>query len=232
MFVRYNSLSGLRFYLALCLLGCCVLPGHAEDAAPSSVFSHGRFWYVGALGGYGSTTWEGLVPPITKRNQAIAISAPVRVEEGGEVWGLIAGYEVMPNLAIEVNYMRYPDATIAFDASSLFSFDNNGLEHFTTRTEAFSVLAKVQLPLPHTPLRLFSSFGGANVHREDMLTNQWRWSPTFGAGINFPLTKHFRGEFGANYTAGFGESQLNPTQTYFPFLYSVTLRAVYCFNLG
>ena len=79
--------------------------------------------------------------------------------------------------------------------------------------------------------RIYSSIRtqSANLHREDMIVNEWRVSPTFGVGFIYPITNHIIGELAGNYTAGFGESQLNPVDTYYPFLYSVTARLAYRF---
>src|SRR5262245_58450979 len=72
-------------------------------------------FYVGVLGGYGSTTWDGLVPTEENQNIALSLSTPLMVREGGGVWGLFAGYEFIPFFAIETSYMHYPAATITFD---------------------------------------------------------------------------------------------------------------------
>ena len=186
-------------------------------------------FYVGATGGYGSTTWAGLVPSEENQNLAISLSTPIKVNEGGGVWGFFGGYEWTPYFALEASYMRYPKATVTFDSVSLFSFSNDGLTHFATRTETVSAMGKVMLLVPNTELRVYSSLGVAGVHRDDMLASDWRPSPTFGVGFNYHLTEHLMGELGANYTAGYGESQLNPTEVYFPFLYAAFLRLAYCF---
>lgn len=201
---------------------CCQAASMGNNSAQHS-------FYVGAMGGYGSTTWQGLVPSTENQNLALSMSTPLDVTEGGAVWGVLAGFEFVPALAVEASYMRYADAKISFDEMSLFSFDNNGSLGFVSQTEALSVMGKIMLPVPHTKVRIYSSAGVADVHRSDILKDEWRVSPTFGAGLNYQLTDHFMGELGGNYTAGFGESQLNPTESYFPFLYSVTLRLAYYF---
>ena len=185
--------------------------------------------YIGAMGGYGSTTWEGLVPTEANRNAALSLSTPINVTEGGGVWGFFAGYEFIPSFALEASYMRYPNANVTFDSLSIFSFMNEGLTKLVTHTETINVMGKVMLIIPNTSIRVYSSAGAATVHREDMLSDHWRLSPTFGVGINAHFTDHLMGELGGNYTAGFGESNLNPADSYFPFLYSVTLRLAYCF---
>ena len=185
--------------------------------------------YVGLLGGYGSTTWAGLVPNKEKQNTALSMATPIKVTEGGGVAGVFIGYEFIPAFALEMSYMDYPDAEVFFDPMSLFSFKHDDLELFRTKTKTVSLLAKVMLPISNSAFRLYSSVGAAGVQRKDMLINDWRLSPAFGAGLNYRLRKHVMAEIGANYTAGYGESQLSPADSYFPFLYSVTGRLAYRF---
>lgn len=212
--------------LNLCLFLLIFFPSIIQ-AKTNNEFKHPI--YIGAIGGFGSTTWAGLVPSQTHQNSAMSMSTPISAQEGGHVWGVLAGYEFSPYFALEGNYMRYPRANIFFDTLSLFSFNYFGLTGFATETETLSLMGKVMLIIPDTKMRVYSSAGASNVHRQDMIVDDWRLSPTFGFGLNYRFTNHFMGELGGNYTAGFGESQLNPTDTYFPFLYSISLRLAYCF---
>lgn len=185
--------------------------------------------YAGATGGYGSTTWEGLVPTPVNQNMAMKTSTPVMVREGGIVWGVFAGYEFSPSFALEANYMRYPKAAISFDELSMFAFDNDGLLQLYTDTETISIMAKVMLMIPRTTMRVYSSFGAAEIHRWDDMNENKRYSPTFGVGFNYPLSEHVLSEVGINYTAGYGESELNPARDYVPFLYSACVKLAYRF---
>lgn len=185
--------------------------------------------YVGVAGGYGSTTWQGLVPSPEKQNVAINISTPTWVNEGGAVWGVLAGFEVTPYFAIEANYTHYPDARVFFDEDSLFSFEHDDHVELRTHTDTASVMAKVMLIIPSTAFRLYSGAGVARVQRNDEINRDWRASPTFAIGVNCNLTPHVMGEVGINYTAGYGESELNPAADYIPFLYSVALKLAYRF---
>lgn len=185
--------------------------------------------YIGAIGGYGSTTWDGLVPSGNNKNLAMNMSTPIEVNEGGGVFGAFLGYELTRYFAIEANYIKYPDAKVIFDDQSLFTFDNNGVTYFDSKTEAVSLLGKIMMDIPSTSLKAYSSAGIANLHREDMLIDEWRVSPTFEMGFIYPIAEHVMAELTGNYTAGFGESQLNPAESYFPFLYSVTVRLAYRF---
>ena len=183
-------------------------------------------FYIGASAGYGSTTWNGLVPTEQNQNVATNLSTPINASEGGGVFGGFAGYEISPYFALETNYLRYPDALVTFDEISIFNFNNNATE-LNTHTETVNVMGKFMLIIPDTLIRVFSSVGGAGVHRNDILYNGWHISPTFGLGFNYNFTPRLMGEVVANYTAGYGEARLNPTDLYFPFLYSLNLRLAY-----
>ncbi|MDP3559195.1 MAG: hypothetical protein Q8R79_02420 [Legionellaceae bacterium] len=202
--------------------------GYSTKVEVINKFKHP--FYAGALGGYGSTTWEGLVPSDENLNLAMSMSTPIDVREGGGVWGFLAGYELNPYFALEANYVHYPDATVFFDPMSLFSFNQGDKTELLTRTETINLMGKIMMFIPNTEIRAYSSAGVAEVHRNDFLIKQWRLSPTFGVGLNYHFTDYLMGELAGNYTAGFGEAQLNPTDSYFPFLYSVSLRIAYCFG--
>ena len=184
-------------------------------------------FYVGAIGGYGATTWQGLVPTKENQNVALMLSTPIRVQEGGATWGGLAGYEFTPYFAIEANYMHYAEALVHFDSISLFTFLHNNLETLSTKTETISLMGKLMVPIPHREMKIFSSIGVAGIHRRDIAVDDWRPGPTFSAGVNFNLTERLMGEIAGNYTAGYGESQLSPVDAYFPFLYSLTVHLIY-----
>lgn len=207
--------------LTICAFFC------QKSSANVNAFPHP--FYIGAIGGYGSTTWKGLVPPHEKQNLAMSLSTPTEVSEGGSVWGFFSGYELNQFFAIEASYMHYPDAQITFDSMSLFTFLHDGLTTFTTHTESVNLMGKFMVIIPKTTIRAFSSIGAAGLHRDDLLYESWRVRPTFGVGFNTNFTPHLMGEIGANFTAGYGEAQINPTEVYFPFLYSVTARIAYRF---
>lgn len=191
------------------------------SAQPDISDIYRRSLYVGGVGGFGSTTWQGLVPQTTNQNQALSISTPIGVKEGGGVWGISAGYEFTPCFAIEANYMHFPDANIIFDPDSLFAFEQNGLTTLSTQTQTGSLNAKVMLILPRSNMRVFSSAGAASVIRKDQINETYRISPVFGFGVNLLVTDRVMAELGSNYTAGYGESEINPVNDFVPFLYSI-----------
>src|SRR5262249_34694682 len=151
---------------------------------------------------------------VNKQNMAMAISTPIYVNEGGLVGGIFAGYEIIPTFAVEANYMRYPDAKVTFDDTSLFTLDHEGAEDLITHTEIFSFMGKIMLIIPCTTIRAYSSFGAAEIHRWDELRDHNKVTPTFGLGLNYNFTPHVMSEFGINYVAGHGESELDPSSSY------------------
>jgi len=187
-------------------------------------------WYLGAGLGYGSTTWRALVPNIANQNLALSMSTPIDVKEGGLLWGFGGGIEVIPQFQIEVNYWHYPGATVNFDQDSLFAFENNGKTSFYTQTYTFNLQGKFLVPWKDTKLRLFGSAGAAWLNRNDELLHNETISPTFGVGLNYGFSEHWMGEFAFIYTAGDGESELNPSEDFMPFLYGIFTRIYYRFG--
>jgi hypothetical protein len=202
----------------LCLLSLLSLFSAKAFSAP--VLWEGHPLYFGLATGVGSTTWFGLVPSNKNQNPAILLSTPIQVHEGGLVYGLFAGFEVTRHFAIEANYWHYPDAEVIFSPDSLFAFDHDDRTLFRSATSNVGLLAKLMMDIPNTPFRVFSGAGVAQIYRSDEITTQSRISPTFVLGLNFNLSCHWMGQLGVNYIAGYGESQLNPANTYIPFLYS------------
>lgn len=183
--------------------------------------------YLGGSAGYGSTTWQGLVPSAEKQNIAISMSTPISTTEGGGVFGAFMGYEFTHYFALEANYLHFPNAELLFDETSLFAFDHDNETTMITQTEMISFIAKIMLIVPKTNVRAYSNFGIADIHRDDDLKDHWQVAPTFGFGLNYNFTPRIMAELSANYAAGYGESEINPVDDYIPFLYSISLRLAY-----
>lgn len=209
------------------LFAFCFLLLNSVYAAENNHFAHP--FYMGLSAGWGSTTWTGLVPPPNQQNVAVVMSVPVDVNEGGFIGGAVLGYEFTPYFALEASYTRYPDAKVSFDSTSIFTFQNDGMVDLITKTHSYNLMAKIQLVVPCTKARVYSAFGAALTHRSDQLRERNRVTPAFGGGINYLLDPHIMADLGANYTAGYGESELDPSIGYMPFLYSVFLRISYRF---
>ncbi len=223
------SKQASRFSILLLLLcvSVCSASGSISPIQIDNPYRHP--FYVGVTGGYGSTTWGQLVPSQNKLNAAINLSTPIRVNEGGAVWGVFVGYEIIPMFAVEGSYSRYRIADVFFSQNSMFAFDHNDQTYFSTRTDEVALSGKFMLMIPKTAMRAFSSVGAAGVHRNDMLTNHWRVSPRFAVGFNYNISEHVMAEIGVSYTGGYGESELDPVQDYIPFLYSGFARLAYRF---
>ncbi len=215
----------MRIFLSLLVCFFCSVAFSQEAASEKQALKHPL--YIGAAGGYGSTTWNGLVPTDENMNMGMRTSTPLSVTEGGGMWGAFIGYEISPHFALEASYARYPHATVFFDEESLFAFENNGFLELHTDTDAFTFMAKIMLDIPRTKLRGYSSFGVAEIHRWDDMMESRCDSPTFGVGLVYDVTPHVFAELAFNYIAGNGESELNPAKDYVPFLYSGMFKLAY-----
>ncbi len=203
------------------------ISAYSGDVGSALELDQAHPFYVGLNGGYGSTLWKGLVPRIDNQSLVLQISTPIDVYEGGLVWGGVAGFDFSSFFGVEVNYLKYPNATVFFDESSLFSFENDGQTQLNTQTETVSLMAKWMLNIPNTLMRAYSSVGVGWIHREDNINDVWLVTPSFGLGLNYSLSTHFMGEIAANYMSGYGESELNPVNDFIPFLYAVYFRLAY-----
>lgn len=186
-------------------------------------------FYIGILTGYGATTWSGLVPLKVSPGDAMTMSTPVRVREGGPILGAYAGYELLRYFALEINYIHWPEATVTFDPMSIYAFDHNGETQLITHTETAGLMAKFMIDIPKTNWRAFSSAGVAGTHRNDKVTDKWRINPAFALGVNTIYQNRYLIEFGGDYTAGYAESEIDPSQDFVPFLFSAFVRVAYRF---
>lgn len=186
-------------------------------------------WVLGLSGGFGDTTWQGLVPKLHNQNSAITLSTPIQVNEGGKIWGLNLAYELNPSFAIETNYLNYPPVKIKFDDCSLFAFYQNGSTELITQTSNFSVSFKIMGFIPRSNIRIFSSAGLAKIIRKDLINQNNIISPQFGLGANMNILPHLMIEIGLGYTSGYGESEINPVDDFFPFFLSAVGKLAYRF---
>ena len=184
-------------------------------------------WFIGGAGGFGSTTWQGLVPSTTNQSSAMSLSTPIDAQEGGGLWGIVGGVEAFKNFQVQFEYLNYPKATVFFDPDSLFSIENNDTTEFSSHTYTWSIQAKFLVPWEDTKLRLFASGGAALMARRDSLLEQDLVTPTFGIGFNYMINPRWMVDGVFSYTAGYGESELNPSAHYMPFLYGVFARLMY-----
>lgn len=201
-------------------------------STPNTNFSK-YHWYAGGLLGFGTTTWAALIPDPSldpAENDLLAVSTPDRVSEGGAIYGGFAGYEFNPYFALEASYMRYPNSIVHFGPDSIFAVRHNDNLEFSTLTETVTMIAKVMVFIPGTNgVRFYSGIGGAGVHRQDLLIDGWKFTPSFALGFNYNFTDHIMAELGGTFTAGYGEPRANVALGYFPFLYSGLAKLAYRF---
>lgn len=183
-------------------------------------------FYLGVMGGYGTTTWSGLVPAANNQTPGLSVSTPIDANEGGATWGFFIGYDLTKYFGFEASYMRYPDAIVNFDEDSLFVFDHN-VNHFKTSTSVLDFVGRIMVTVPHTKLRLYSGAGVAGVHRKDILDNETLITPTFVLGAKYHIQPQMMAEIGGNFTVGYAEASMNPSDDFIPFLYSVVLKIAY-----
>lgn len=210
-------------YLLSLTSEAAVLPIHTEK---DNLFRYPA--YVGVTVGYGATTWGFLISP--DPNAAMTLATPIEADENGLLWGMFVGYEIMPTFALELSYDHYPSARVIFDPDSLFSFEHNDQTSFVTDTETISLMGKLMLMIPHNPkIRAYSSLGASYVYRDDIMMDKWTLRPKFGLGINYMVKEHWMLEWGFDYTAGDAISELNPSNSFIPFLYTFFMRTAFRF---
>lgn len=218
----------INFALAILTLGLSSVAYALPSVSAAELAQHPFYFGIGA--GYGSTTWSGLVPNRSNSSPAMLLATPIKTSEGGFSWMAFAGYELNHYFAVESKYERYPTARVIFDAeNSLYSYNHNGASYFSSQTESVGIMGKILMDIPRTPLRAYSNFGIAGVHRSDSVLNHWNVGPTFGFGLNYPFTPHWMAELGITYTGGNGEPEQTPCDDYTPFIYGGFLRIAYRF---
>src|SRR3990167_744451 len=102
--------------------------------------------YFGVNMGGGYTTWKYLVDTIDPPGSAVKETTPSGVREGGPSWGVVFGYDLARNFAVELQYMRFADSHIIFDPDAALAYNlSDGTIPVTilSRTEAYSLSGKL-----------------------------------------------------------------------------------------
>ncbi len=186
-------------------------------------------FYVGVLGGFGSTNWNGLVD-IKAYTDGSYSSVPIKAYNSGFDWGLIGGVDITPYFGLETQFHHYQTTKLFFAEGNVY-FNDYGAHTLYTHTSSVALMAKVMAPIFNTGMRFYSEVGPAVTHREDHITSTSHGAASFGAGINYNLNPWVMVQLGFNYTTGFGKSTNVPVDDYIPFLYSVDLALVGRFGL-
>lgn len=204
-----------------------------------------RTVYFGVNMGGGSTEWKYLVDT-TDQDNAGQNSLPSAVNEGGPSWGVVFGFDVAKNFAIELQYMQFADANIQFLPSSAY-FNSAGVQIFNivSKTDAYSLSGKFFVPIGFKPthLRAFAAIGAGIVERHDALVNENPNSasglppsgdgtascvtPYMSSGLDYNFTRHWIMEGGFQYYTGFGASEVDPVDSFIPFAWDAYGRLAY-----
>lgn len=241
-FLKCKRLVTLSLFLFLPVF--CFASDDSSPLFPSKSF------YFGVNMGGGSTEWKYLVDKTDLSGQTDS-GTPTNVSEGGPSWGVVFGYDVSKNFAIELQYMQFANATIYFAPGSSYMYaDGTNILSIVSKTHAFSLSGKFFVRIAKTHLRAFSAIGAGLVIRRDILVNYdddsgpYLTPPPFSnvdgqdgeascitpyvsAGLNYSFSRHWMIESGFQYYTGFGKSQLTPVSSFIPFAWDAYGRLAY-----
>ena len=191
--------------------------------------------YFGASLGGGSTEWTYLVDTTDAGQDPTAGSTPSAVTEGGPSWGVVFGYDLAKNFAIELQYMEFADSSISFDNAGAGTY---GYYNVISKTDAYSLSGKFFVPLAMTHFRVFAAIGAGLVERRDPLVSENSSAPPahvtascvtpyMSSGVDYNITRHWIIEGGFQYYTGFGASETDPVDSFIPFAWDAYGRLAY-----
>tara|TARA_R110000868_G_scaffold410505_1_gene698745 strand:- start:32846 stop:33610 length:765 start_codon:yes stop_codon:yes gene_type:complete len=245
--------------LLITLLLSCISMGYAAPnknsivtADRSNSESSSYQWptlnfYVGFGMGYGDTDWSQLVNKTN--NPIVQIAAPSSASSGGMTAEAFFGYRLSSYFALEARFVHYPQATVHFNhiyESQLepylpplpFPLPHNLIPSpyhtydFSTDTADYALVAKFFVPLSRKHhVDMFADFGVNYTTRQDVVTTQGVYSPTFGAGADWRFAPRFVTSFEFEYAPGTGVTSETPAAQYMPFIFNLSFRLAYLFNL-
>lgn len=234
----------MKKFLFVSLLLCFVVTSAeavTQSQAPAAVFAAekkskngnldylfpSKTVYFGVSVGGGSTEWKYLVDTTDPQNNLDAVT-PIAVDEGGPSWGVVIGYDVSKNFAVELQYIQFPNSNITFDEFGQLSYNLNS-STIISKTDAYSLSGKFLVPVGvRTHLRAFAAVGGGVVERSDVINeNATCVTPYMSAGLDYNFTRHWILESGFQYYTGFGASQEYPVSSFIPFAWDAYARLAY-----
>ncbi len=231
--------------LARCVLIILSCLGYISVANAADSLFPSKTVYFGANLGGGSTEWKYLVD--TTDPADTSVSTPTSVNEGGPSWGVVFGYDVSKNFAIELQYMQFANAHIRLAEYGYVDQNNNSVMGIVSRTDAYSLSGKFFAQIAHTSMRAFAAVGVGLVERRDPLVD-YKANPSFvypysnytgksslavcvtpylSSGLTYSFTRHWMLESGFQYYTGFGKSQINPVSGFIPFAWDAYGRLAY-----
>jgi hypothetical protein len=243
-----NFFSRLRSQRNATIAFLCAALCFVNNSDAAVVFPSKKLYFGINLGG-GSTEWKYLVDT-TDPSNSVSTTTPAAVSEGGPSWGVVFGFDISKNFAIEMQYMQFANADIQLGANSSYVDQNdNSLTSITSETSAYSLSGKFFAQIADTAMRAFAAAGAGLVQRTDPLVNyndNYPNPPPFSnytgnattiscvtpylsAGLNYTASKHWMIESGFQYYTGFGRSQLDPVASFIPFAWDAYGRIAYEF---
>lgn len=177
-------------------------------------------YYVGLISGYGNTDWSQLV----SQDQASSANTPLSASGSGAIIGALFGYQLLQNIAIEAQYVHYPNSQVTLLPDNGIY---NGPNQFDSSTDYYALLAKVSAPFDHDRYEVFGTLGAARVVRSDVYVNIHDFRPTFGFGLSDIQWTHWNLSLAFNYTPGTGTAAYNTVSDYIPYLYAGELILTY-----
>lgn len=223
--LRYLSIR-LSVFFSLFLMSISVFA-----YAQSDLF-RARSVYVGVNMGGGYTTWKYLVDKIDPPGSPVKETTPESVQEGGPSWGVVVGFNVARNFAIELQYMQFANSKLTFDPDAALAYnlsDGTVPATIVSKTEAYSLSGKFFVPFANTRVRVFAGIGAGAVYRSDVIAHTSCVTPYMSAGADYHLNPHWILESGFQYYTGFGVSELQPVSDFVPFAWDGYARMAYVF---
>ena len=219
-----RAISRILLILSFC---CCsaAFAGSLDSLFPS------RTVYFGVNMGGGYTTWKYLVDTVDPPGSAVKETTPSGVNEGGPSWGVVFGYDLARNFAVELQYMRSADSHITFapDAALAYNLSDGSVPATNlSRTDAYSLSGKFFVPVGvNTHMRVFAAVGAGQVERRDVIAKRSCVTPYLSAGADYHFTRHWILEGGFQYYTGFGVAEVEPVSDFVPFAWDGYARLAY-----
>lgn len=221
MLKNYFDFRARAFLCASFFVSCGI---HAATIDFDHLFPSKTVYFGVNIGG-GSTTWAYLIDTIDQVSNGVT---PIAVKELGPSWGVVFGFDVSANFAIELQYMQFADSHLTFDDAGKASYmlPSNTI---ISKTQAYSLSGKFYLPVGvDTHLRAFSAVGAGLVQRSDIINPHASCvTPYMSAGLSYNFTRHLIAESGFQYYTGFGASEVLPVQDFIPFAWDAYFRFAY-----
>lgn len=211
-------------------VGLGVISSASGVAAPAADVYSQHFFYVGAIGGYGSDDWSSMIA----QDSDTSVTNPTSVNGEGALFGADAGYQFNRHLAIEAEYVRMPTATI--EMNYLY---NNVFAPTTASELSFAAVAvKILAPIFNSHFTFFADAGPAYEYRKDSqqvvftsngAVSVGTWAPTFGGGFMYRMDQNWQAEASFQYLPGTGKSVGDPMNFFVPEIYAGTFKLDYLF---